>query len=56
MRKLYKTKMRSCGLCKPHKQGWENRWKLKHRHLIERTEQEMRMVVGSHDPRSLAVS
>jgi hypothetical protein len=27
MRKQLKTKRRSCGLCKPHKRGLENRWK-----------------------------
>ena len=26
-RKRYKTKRRSCGLCKPHKQGWSHRHK-----------------------------
>ncbi len=29
MRKQYKRKRRSCGLCKPHKRGLEKRWKLK---------------------------
>jgi hypothetical protein len=29
MRKQYKIKKRSCGLCKPHKKGWTNRWKIK---------------------------
>ena len=29
MRKQYKTKKRSCGLCKPHKRGWINRWSAK---------------------------
>ena len=24
---MYKNKKRSCGLCKPHKRGWVNRWK-----------------------------
>lgn len=27
MRKRNKTKLCSCGLCKPHKMGWCNRWK-----------------------------
>ena len=25
MRKHYKNKKRSCGLCKPHKRGWSKR-------------------------------
>jgi NADH:ubiquinone oxidoreductase subunit F (NADH-binding) len=30
MRKRYKNKTKStCGLCKPHKRGWANRWKVK---------------------------
>jgi len=29
MRKTYKQKRRSCALCKPHKVGWEKRWKPK---------------------------
>ena len=26
MRKRYKIKLRSCGLCKPQKQGWAHRF------------------------------
>jgi hypothetical protein len=33
MRKQYKNKRRSCGLCKPHKCGTDNRWKPKARSL-----------------------
>ena len=29
MRKNYKRKRRSCALCKPHKVGWDKRWKPK---------------------------
>lgn len=29
MRKAYKRKHRSCALCKPHKVGWDKRWKPK---------------------------
>ena len=29
MRKAYKRKRRSCAFCKPHKVGWEKRWKPK---------------------------
>ena len=29
MRKRYKNKKKSCGLCKPHKRGWTNRWSAK---------------------------
>ena len=29
MRKVYKKKRRACALCKPHKMGWERRWKVR---------------------------
>lgn len=29
MRKQHKDKRRACGLCKPHKRGYENRWPVK---------------------------
>jgi len=29
MRKRLKNKLRSCGMCKPHKRGKANRWKKK---------------------------
>ena len=29
MRKRSKKKKKCCGLCKPHKRGNENRWKIK---------------------------
>ena len=29
MRKAYKRNRRSCPLCKPHKAGWDKRWKVK---------------------------
>jgi len=39
MRKNYKRKRRSCSLCKPHKMGWDKRWKAKEaarRRVMER--------------------
>jgi hypothetical protein len=42
MRKQYKTKKRSCGLCKPHKKGWVNRWKAKDREEICQVESEIK--------------
>jgi hypothetical protein len=36
MRKRYKDKKRSCGLCKPHKRKWSKRWKVKDMVLEER--------------------
>lgn len=39
MRKNYKRKRRSCSLCKPHKMGWDKRWKAKEaarRRIMER--------------------
>ena len=44
MRKQYKVKVRSCGLCKPHKRGWECRWKVKEQQLFAIAEREMRVV------------
>jgi hypothetical protein len=41
MRKRYKSKLRSCSLCKPHKLGWDRRWKARDLHDIERAEIEM---------------
>ena len=29
MRKRYKNKKYACGLCKPHKRGWDRRWSAK---------------------------
>ena len=41
MRKRYKNKLRSCGLCKPHKRGLDNRWKPQHQQLSECAEREI---------------
>ncbi len=42
MRKRTKLKLRSCAMCKPHKMGWENRWKVKQRDALKRAEKEIR--------------
>jgi hypothetical protein len=42
MRKQYKRKSRSCGLCKPHKIGWERRWKSKDRQFMRSSDTEIR--------------
>lgn len=42
MRKQYKTKKRSCGLCKPHKKGWDSRWKAKDTAGMRQAEQEIK--------------
>lgn len=42
MRKMKKEKARSCALCKPHKMGWEMRWKHKDLEMIRRSEREIR--------------
>ncbi|MCL4536948.1 MAG: hypothetical protein M1610_05100 [Nitrospirae bacterium] len=47
MRKQYKTKKRSCGLCKPYKKGWDNRWKAKDRGAMCRAEQEIKVASES---------
>lgn len=41
MRKQYKKKKRSCALCKPHKMGWDNRWKRKEKVKLDLDEEEM---------------
>lgn len=41
MRKRLKKKLRSCALCKPHKMGWDNRWKPKDAALLEEAEKEI---------------
>ena len=42
MRKRTKVKRRSCGLCKPHKRGLENRWKAKDQARLADAEREIR--------------
>lgn len=44
MRKRRKVKLRSCGVCKPHKRGFCNRWKLKEFDRLVRDEKEVREV------------
>jgi hypothetical protein len=43
MRRRYKLKARTCGLCKPHKRGWAHRWKPKEFELIDLAEREARL-------------
>jgi len=55
MRKRLKKKLRTCALCKPHKMGWDNRWKPKDTVLLDETELEIANAVRigykeSHDP------
>ncbi len=45
VRKQYKSKRRACGLCKPHKRGWDQRWTAKEGQRLENAEREMRIVV-----------
>jgi len=33
---MYKNKKRSCPLCKPHKRGGANRWKVKEKAELKR--------------------
>lgn len=40
MRKRFKIKKHSCGLCKPHKVGWDHRWKSKELVLMKLFERE----------------
>jgi hypothetical protein len=41
VRKRFKSKARSCGLCKPHKRGMANRWPAKQRSLLLLHERDM---------------
>lgn len=44
MRKAQKNKSKSvCGLCKPHKRGWVNRWKHKDISKMKATDKEMKL-------------
>lgn len=45
MRKQLKNKKRACGLCKPFKRGWENRWKKKEKQSLKEFEQEKNRIV-----------
>lgn len=36
MRKQLKHKKRACGLCKPFKRGWQNRWKPKEKDELKK--------------------
>ncbi len=42
MRKQYKNKKRSCGLCKPWKRGWDCRWTKKDRNKMIEAHKEMK--------------
>lgn len=46
MRKRLKKKKHSCGLCKPHKLGLENRWKNKDFGFLKEFEKERRGVTS----------
>ena len=41
MRKRYRSKRRSCSICKPNKMGFEIRFKVKEFELRKRTEKEI---------------
>ena len=45
MRKRFKRKKYSCGLCKPNKVGWASRWKGKDLALLKVFEKEKRFVL-----------
>ena len=49
MRKRYKKKDKSCPLCKPHKMGWENRWKVKELAKLEEDEEEILRAIYNID-------
>jgi hypothetical protein len=37
----YKHKKRSCKMCKPHKMGFVNRWKIKIKQTLKETKKEI---------------
>lgn len=41
--KVYRTKRRSCPMCKPHKMGGAKMWKDKVLDKLQRMERELRM-------------
>lgn len=43
MRKRYRAKRRSCGLCKPHKRGLTKRWKPRDQALLRAAESDESM-------------
>lgn len=45
MRKRQKNKKRSCKMCKPHKMGWDNRWKYKDEERLKREEKEIKEAI-----------
>lgn len=49
MRKQYKVKKRSCALCKPHKKGWDNRWKEDEKQEIEIWEKVKKKIMNDRD-------
>lgn len=44
MRKRYKEKKESCGLCKPHKKGWQNRWKEREKEQLKEYEKQKQKI------------
>lgn len=42
MRKRFRIKKHSCGLCKPHKIGWSNRWNYEEFTKMKEFEKEKR--------------
>lgn len=47
MRKRYKNKRRSCALCKPHKRGWDLRWRPRELAALARAEREENAAQGT---------
>jgi len=41
MRKRYKNKKKCCGLCKPHKRGWQKRFTSKEEAKLKEFEKDM---------------
>ena len=45
----YRTKRGSCGLCKPHKKGWDDKHKYKFRQKMNIADQEIKEVIEKQE-------
>lgn len=50
MRKMYRRKRRSCGVCKPNKKGVTKRWSSRDETLILEFERERKRWLGREQP------
>jgi len=48
MRKMFKIKSHSCALCKPHKTGYQNRWRAKDLEKMKIFEKEKVLIINNN--------